>query len=202
MLVEPGDDRIEDPLIPADEIHLVDRQHRVANAEQAGDKGVAACLCQDSLPCIDQNDRKIGRRRAGRHVAGKKFVPPGVCNDEAASGCREVAVGGIDGDALFAFRPESVHEKRRIDVLAADSPDPAQGGNIVEEALGVAEQAPGERRLAVVDTAADQKAQQIHGFLDGRHQKQPSRFFLSIAPARPRSISMPPRSTTGRSAAR
>ena len=83
------------------------------------------------------------------------------------------------------------------------------GELVVEDELAVVEQPADQRRLAVVDGAAGEEAQQaLVGLLgepeieigvgggdgDGRHQKYPSCFFFSIEPAWSLSIRRPSRS--------
>ena len=102
---------IEDGLAEFDQIHLVDGDGDVGNAEQRGDVGVAARLGQDALARVDQHDGEIGRGGAGGHVAGVLFVARRVGDDELALGRGEVAVGYVDGDALFAFGAEAIGEE-------------------------------------------------------------------------------------------
>ncbi len=83
---------------------------------------------------------------------------------------------------------------------------------VLEDLLGVGQQPPDQRRLAVVDRAAGEEPQQRLALLPGKivahafgrrdalwhvvahGQKYPSRFFFSIEPASSRSISRPWRS--------
>ena len=67
------------------------------------------------LPRVDQQDRDVGRRRAGRHVARVLLVAGRVGEDELAPRGREVAVGDVDRDALFALGPQTVGEQREVD---------------------------------------------------------------------------------------
>ena len=80
-----------------------------------------------------------------------------------------------------------------------------RGKLVLEDQLGVVQQASDQGRLAVIDGAAGQKAQQGFLFLIGQigdhvagnildHQKYPSRFFFSIDPASSLSIMRPWRS--------
>ena len=156
-------DRLKHPLVPVDEIHLVDRQDDVGDAEQAGNGGVAEGLREDALLRVDQDQGEVRGRGAGRHVAGVLDVSWRVGDDEAAPGGLEAAVGDIDGDALFAFRLETVDEERRVDPVSTRSPDTACRGDvgefILEDERGVVEQTCDECRLAVIDTAARHEAQ-------------------------------------------
>ena len=81
---EVGDDLVEHGPVEVDQIDLVHRQHDVADAEQAGDDGVAAGLRQQALARIDQQHGEIGVGGAGRHVAGVLLVAGRVGDDEGA----------------------------------------------------------------------------------------------------------------------
>jgi hypothetical protein len=69
-----GDDRVELRLIIADQVHLVHRQHDVADADQVREIGVAPRLGQHALARVDQDHREVGGRGAGHHVAGILLV--------------------------------------------------------------------------------------------------------------------------------
>jgi hypothetical protein len=106
------------------------------------------------------------------HVAG------GVGDDELALRGGEVAVGDIDGDALLALGAQAVGEQREVGVVVplrmARRLDRLE--LVLEDRLGVEQQAPDERRLPVVDRAGCREAEQVHlGPVDcvrgGRHQK-------------------------------
>ena len=86
-----------------DEVHFVDADDEVGDAEEAGDEEVAVCLFEDAVACVDEDDGEVGGAGSGDHVAGVLDVAGCVGDDEFAVGCGEVAVGDVDGDALFAF---------------------------------------------------------------------------------------------------
>ena len=112
-----GDDRVERGLVVADQVHLVDRQHDVADADQVREIGVAPRLGQHALARVDQDDREIGGRGAGHHVARVLLVARRVGDDELALLGREEAVGDVDGDALLALGGEAVDQQREVDLL-------------------------------------------------------------------------------------
>ena len=62
-----------------------------------------ARLRADAVAGVDQEDRDVGRGRAGRHVARVLLVAGRVGEDELAPRGREVAVGDVDRDALLAL---------------------------------------------------------------------------------------------------
>ena len=76
--------------------------------------------------------------------------PGRVGQDERAPRGGEVAVGDVDRDALLALGAQAVGQAREVELAVA----PAQVVELVgEDRLGVVEQAPDERRLAVVDAS-------------------------------------------------
>jgi hypothetical protein len=158
------DDPAKDTLRVIHQIHLVDRQHDLADADQADEIAVAPGLREDSLAGVDQDHREVGGGRAGDHVARVLLVPRRVGNDELAPVGAEEAVSDVDRDALLALGGEAVDQQREVDLAALGSPLPAvglDGGELVfEEHSGFIEQAADQRALAVVDTAAGDEAQQ------------------------------------------
>ena len=102
----------------------------------------------------------------------------GVRDDEAAARRGEVAVGHVDRDALLPLGLEPVREQGQVDRVAVEPPRIAvQGGElVVVDRLAVAQQAPDERRLAVVDAARSGEAQQLRlavGLQQGLHILEP-----------------------------
>ncbi len=156
--------RVVNGLVEAHQIHLVDGDHEMPDAQQIGDKRMAARLRQHAVARIDQDDGEIGGGSAGRHVARVLLVARRIGDDELALRRGEIAVGDIDRDALFALGAQAVGQQRQIDVAAA-----AVGGRlgharelVFVDALGIVEQAADEGALAVVDAAGGGEAEQTH----------------------------------------
>jgi hypothetical protein len=112
-----GHDRVEGGLVIIDQVHLVDRQHDVADADQVAQIRMAPGLDQHALARVDQDHRKVGGAGAGHHVAGVLFVPRAVGDDELALFGVEEAVGDIDGDALFALCRQAIDQQGKVDLL-------------------------------------------------------------------------------------
>jgi hypothetical protein len=164
----------------ADEVHLVDGEHNVADPEQRHQVTVPSRLGQDALACVDEKDRGIGGGGARHHVAGVLFVTGRVGDDEAAPVGGEESVRNVDRDALLPLGDQTVQEECEVEVAALRAHLPRvrlQGRQLIfQQQVGVVEQATDQRALAVVDAAARDEAKQpvtllgLQVVLDG-HQK-------------------------------
>ena len=87
-----------------------------------------------------------------------------VGDDELALLSGEKAVRNVDRDALLAFGCKSVDQQRKVDFVALRPNLLAvgfkRGELVLEDHLGIVEQAPDQRRLAVIDAAASDEAEQ------------------------------------------
>ena len=90
----------------------------VGNTQQRRDRGVAPALFDDAEARINEHDGEIRRGGARHHVARVLDVPRGVRDDELPARRREIAIGHIDRDALFAFGAEAVGEVGEINLTA------------------------------------------------------------------------------------
>ena len=194
-------DLVEHLLVVADEVHLVDRDDDVADAEQRDDVGVAARLHLHAARGVDQDDREVAGRGAGRHVARVLLVARAVGDDVLALLGVEIAVGDVDRDALLALGLQAVHQQREVHLAGAGRAPLAAVARdrrelVLEDLLRVVQDAPDQRALAVVDAAAGDEAQealrlvtlQEVGEFHGSHQKYPSRLRFSMAAAWSKSI--------------
>ncbi len=113
---------------------------------------------------IDEQQHEIGGRTARDHVARVLGVAGGVRDDEPALRGGEVAVGDVDGDALFPLGPEPVGEKRKVHVLIAPRQARALHGLelVLEYLFRVVEETADECGLAVVDRTPSRKTKQLH----------------------------------------
>ena len=108
-------DVVENFLLVVDQVHLVDRDDDVRQPEQRRDVRMPPRLRQQPFPRIHQHDGQLRSGRAGHHVARVLLVARRVGDDELALRRREVAIGDVDGDALFAFGAQAVRQQREID---------------------------------------------------------------------------------------
>src|SRR5580704_1754344 len=108
---------------------------------------MAPCLWKDPFRGIQENHGKVRRGRARGHVAGVLFVPWSIRDDEFSPGGREITVGYVDGDALFAFRAQAVRQQRKVDWSSrtVDAALPHRGQLVFVDRFRVMEQPPDQR---------------------------------------------------------
>ena len=152
---EVVDDRVEDAAVVVEQIHLVDGEDEARDAEQVRDARVPPRLLFHAVPGIDQQDRDVGRRGTGRHVARVLFVARRVGEDELAARGREVAIRHVDRDALFALGPQPVGEEREVNRPGGLVPCRRLDRLhlVLVHRLRVVQQSPDERTLPIVDAA-------------------------------------------------
>jgi hypothetical protein len=159
-----GDDLVEARLRIADEVHLVNREDDVADAEQVDEEAVAAGLGEYPFSRVDEQHGKLGGRGAGDHVAGELLMPRGVGDDELALRGREETIGDVDRDALLALGGKAVDEQRHVERSALcarlATVDLERRQLVLEQRVGVVEQPADEGRLAVVNRPAGEEAKQ------------------------------------------
>ena len=102
-----------------EQVDLVHRDDDVRHAQQLHDGEVAAGLLEHAVARVDEHDDRVGRGRAGDHVARVLHVAGAVGEDERPAPGREVAVGDVDRDALLALGAQAVGEQREVDARRA-----------------------------------------------------------------------------------
>jgi hypothetical protein len=158
-------DRGERLLVVVDEVDLVGGQHQPRDAQQREHGGVPAGLLDDAVAGVDEQDRQLCGGRPGDRVAGVLHVPRRVGEHELALRRGEVAVGDVDRDALLALGPQAVDQQRQVRRGESLVDRRALHGLdlVGEHRLGVVEQPPDQRRLAVVDRARRGEPEQVAG---------------------------------------
>ena len=113
-----------------------------------------------------------------------------IRHNELAAWRGKIAIGDINGDALFALGLQPVHQQGEVEIRALCAMlfrvIGQAGENIIRHHFGLIEHPADQRGFAIIDRAAGDEAQQ--GFLGcrkerivhGQHQKYPSCFFCSI----------------------
>jgi hypothetical protein len=159
---EVGLDLVVDGLVVVDEVHLVHGEHQV-RYEQREDDRVPAGLLSEPLPGVDEHEPEVGGGGAGDHVAGVLHVA-GRVRDEELPRRREVAVGHVDRDALLALGAQAVGQQGQVGVVVAARLRGRLDGLelVLEDPLGVEQQATDEGGLAVVDRPCSGESQQVH----------------------------------------
>ena len=154
---------------PVHNVHLVDGDHHVLDAQKTNDVRVPPCLNLDPMSCVDQNDCEVTGRGARGHVSGVLLVTRAVGNDELAFAGAEVPIGHIDGDALFTFTFESIHQKRKVRLFTRGTALDAVAGDglklVFVDHFGVVQKASNERALAIINTAAREETQELFPFM-------------------------------------
>ena len=110
-------------------------------------------LLEQTVAGVDQHDRQLCGRGAGDHVAGVLNVAGRVGDDEFPLGSGEVAVRDVDRDALLPLGAQAVGHQGQVGVVVSALLRGAldRGQLVLHDGLGVEQQAPDERGLAVVD---------------------------------------------------
>ena len=84
----------------------------------------------------------------------------------------EIAIGDIDGDALLALGGQAIDDEGVVDLVAGGAEalgiGDQRGELVLEEQLGIVQQAADQGRLAVVDAAAGEKAQEALVAIGGK----------------------------------
>ena len=144
------------------QVHLVDDDDDLADAEQVQQEGVGARLLLDALAGVDQHDRRVGAGGTGDHVLDELAMARRVDDGVVALRRLEPDLRGVDGDALVALRLERVHQEGPFERHAAPL---AHRLDLLQLAVGqragVVEQAADQGRLAMVDMADDDDAHEI-----------------------------------------
>ncbi|MNC65504.1 hypothetical protein D3C75_1158020 [compost metagenome] len=87
------------------------------DADQRNQIAVTEGLGQQAFARINKNDRDIGGRSAGHHVAGILLVPRGIGDDELALFSGEKAVGHVDRDALLPLGTQAIDQQSEIQLV-------------------------------------------------------------------------------------
>ena len=158
-------DLVVDLLGVVHQVHLVDRDDDVADAQERHNEGMAPRLREHSIPRVDEDHGEIAGGRARRHVASVLLVAGSVRDDKFTPRRREIAIRDIDRDPLLPLGAEAISQQGGVEVVARRSMlerIAAEGGELVfVDHLAVVEQASDERTLAVVDTAARKETQEF-----------------------------------------
>ena len=99
------------------QVHFINGKHHMLDTQQRHKESVAACLRNDTRAGVYQNNRQVGGRAAGNHVARILFVSRSVGNDEFTIIGGEIAVSHVDSDTLLPLRLQAVQQQGVVDVV-------------------------------------------------------------------------------------
>ena len=194
---EIGFDLPETGFTPADQIHLVDSKHDARDTHQCEDRRMPARLLLQSVAGIDQHHRSVSVACAARHVAGVLVVSRAIDQHKTALWRIKIAPGHVDGYALLAFCDEAVKQKTVIEIFRSAGGFRCASHHVslvVWQIRGIPQKPADQRRFAVIDGAACEdmnnaavlrllrRGGSFHS-LGAAHQKYPSCFLRSMAPA-------------------
>ena len=125
---------------------------------------MALGLFDDAFAGIDQNNGEVGGGGACDHVARVLDMARRIGNDEFPARRGKVAVGHIDRDALLTLGAEAVGEESQIHNGIASAARAFLDGYelVLENTLGVVEQASDESGFAVINRTGGGEAKKIH----------------------------------------
>src|SRR3546814_2261496 len=87
-----GHDLVKAFLTIAHQVHLVDRQHHIADADQVNEIAMPPRLCQHALPGVNQDNGEVGGRSTRHHVPRILLMARRVSDNELALFGREEAI--------------------------------------------------------------------------------------------------------------
>ncbi len=152
-------DLVEAADVEFDAVHLVDDHRDLPDAQQMQQIAVAAGLVAHAFGGIDDQDRGIGLRRAGDHVAQEFGVARRVDQHDIARRRAEANLAGVDRDALVALGLQRIEQERPFERHAAPCADCLEAIELsVGKTAGFVQQPADQRRFAVIDMADDDNA--------------------------------------------
>ena len=179
-------DMLEYLLIESDQVHFVDRNQQVTDAEQPSDVRMPARLGGQAMTRVDQNDRGIRRGRAGRHVSRVLLVTRRIGNQKPAPGGGEVPVRYIDRDSLLSLGLQAVRQQREVQRSGRPVHSAiAQGLHVVVmDGMCVVQEPADQGRLAVIHASCRREAQQRLLVCRWciRHRQRPANSGLCVSP--------------------
>ena len=95
-----------------DAVHLVDDDGDLPDAEQMQQIAVTPGLVAHAFERVDDQDRAVGLRGAGDHVAQEFGMAGRIDQHDVARRRAEADLRGVDGDALVALGLQRVEQER------------------------------------------------------------------------------------------
>ena len=151
-------------LVKPHQVHFIHRHDQMRDLQQGGDIGMPDGLFQHAVAGVHEDHSHVGRGSACDHVTGILYMSRRVGNDELPLGGGKIAVGHINGDALFPFGPQTVGEQCQVDLLAAGAFTGTFDGLklVLKNSFAVIQQTADEGALTVIHTACRGKTEELH----------------------------------------
>ena len=154
-----GADLLKSRRAEVDPVHLVDDDGDLLDAEQMQQIAVAPGLVAHAFQRVDDQQRGVRLRGAGDHVAQEFGVAGRIDQHHVAGAGAKADLRGVDGDALVALGLQRIEQERPFERHAAPGADRLEHFELaLGQAAGLVQQAPDQRRLAVIDMADDDDA--------------------------------------------
>jgi hypothetical protein len=161
MFDDLGLDVVEAPFVEIDPIHLVDDDGDLMDAEEMQQIAVAPGLVAHAFRGVDQQERGIGLRRAGDHVAQEFRMSGRIDQHDVARGGAEADLAGVERDALVAFGLQRVEQERPFERHAAPLAECLERFHLSDrQASGLVQQPADQGGFSMVDVADDHDAHQ------------------------------------------
>ena len=152
-----------------DQIHLIDRNDHLFDSDQRHDIAMSFRLRQDPFAPIHQNNRNVCVGGTGCHVTGILFMARCVRHNKLTLIRGEETIGHVNGDALFAFRLQTIQQQRIVNIAALGADFFGirfKGGQLIfKNQLGIPKQTPDQRAFAIIHRATSDETQQAFIFL-------------------------------------
>ncbi len=154
-----------------DPVHLVDDHGDLSDAEQMQQIAMTPGLVAHAFQRVDDQDRAVGLRSAGDHVAQEFGVAGGVDQHHVAGAGAEADLRGVDGDALVALGLQRIQKERPFERHAAPGADGLEHFQLaVGQAAGLVQQPSDQGGFAMIDMADDDDADLRTGGAVGRRR--------------------------------
>jgi hypothetical protein len=150
----------------SDQIHLVDHDDDLFEAEHPQEAGMPPRLFSHSVACVHDEQGGFRLRRACEHVFDELLVPGGVNDDIAPFAGPEEDLGGVDGDPLDLFFLQVIHDEGKLHLAAQF---PANALDLLDlsfrKAVRVEKKAPDQGGFPMIHVSHDDELQLIPQFL-------------------------------------
>ena len=151
------------------QVHLIDRQHHVLDAQQRYQKSMTTGLGNHTRTGVYQDNCQIGRRATGNHITCILFVSRSIRNDKLTAIGREVAVSHINRNPLLTLRFQSIEQQSIVYMFACITYTLTVTFQCIQlifvQFLTVKQQTSDQSRFSVIHRTGSQQSQQVFLFV-------------------------------------